>query len=391
MRLLTDPRFFLFVATTLLIYWRIATNDRARLAVLWVASLGLLAYLHPVFAAIASLGATAVFRSSKAGNRNAFFLLLTLAVTALGLAKAAPSLMASLAPGTPFERWGLAPLGISYFVFRLIQYGADRYRGTIPEASWSQLMAFLFFFPALPAGPIDTYQNFYGRRCVRWDAALAAAGARRLVLGYFKKLFLVNWLFDYALGDLTTGFLANPVLEVARSHPASPLFFVVAMFVYAFADLSAYTDIALGLGSLFGFRLSENFDRPFLRTNLADFWRSWHMSLSHWCRNQIYFPVFGLTRKPWAATYASMAVLGLWHHLSWNWIAWAGYHATGLVAYSQWRRFGPKVPGVAFQIVSIAFTLWFVSLGYAFVSSTNLRSAWSLFVACLTPWSGGVG
>jgi len=391
MRLLTDPRFVVFVVAVLLLYWRAAKTESARLAVLWGASLSLLAYLHPVFAAVATLGATAVYRFSGTGRRNAFLLLVALTLTAFGLAKVAPNLMARLAAGTAFERWGLAPLGISYFLFRLMQYGADRYRGTIPEGDWPKLMAFLFFFPALPAGPIDTYQNFFAHRSLQWDSDTAAAGVRRLALGYFKKLFLVNWLFDYLLGDLTTGFLANPVLEVARGHSASPLLFVISMLLYAFADLSAYTDIALGLGSLFGFRLSENFDRPFLRTNLADFWRSWHVSLSQWCRNQVYFPVFGLTRKPWAATYASMAALGLWHHLSWNWAAWAGYHATGLVAYGQWRRHGPKVQGLAFRLASAALTLWFVALGYAFVSSTNLRSAWTLFVACLTPWKGGVG
>ena len=110
----------------------------------------------------------------------------------------------------------------------------------------------------------------------------------------------------------------------------------------AYFDLSAYTDLAIGFSALFGFRIMENFHLPFLQKNLGDFWRSWHISLSSWCRNNVYFPVFGLTRKPWLGLYASMLTMGLWHYVDLNWTAWGLYHGTGLVVVSRWERWKKK-------------------------------------------------
>ncbi len=387
MGLFLDPRFFLFIAGTLVLHWILLRSANSRTHLIWITSVLFLAALHPLFAAIALGAATLVHLSAKPGRSRPLLLLLSFSLAILAMVKAAPWLIGRLASGTWLERYFLAPLGISYFIFRLLQYAADRYRGTLTDTSWPRLMAFLFFFPALPAGPIDTFQNFYGQRNPQWDWDRAAQGLRRILTGYFKKLFLVSWLFEYAFGDFTRDFLSQPSLALATYPPASPLAFVILMFLYAFFDLSAYTDIAVGLGGLFGYRLPENFDKPFLRTNLADFWRSWHISLSHWCRNQVYFPVLGVWRKPWIATYASMLTLGLWHQISWNWVAWAGYHASGLVAYAKWRRWRPWKDRPALDsLVGIPLTLLFVALGYAFVTAKDLSSAWSLFAACLTPW-----
>lgn len=389
MQLFLHPYFFFLIAFSLLIYWRCPRNSLLRDWVLLVASLVFLASLHPLFAALAVLGATVAHRVAGPGRGRAFLFLTASGLVVFFLGKMGPSLAQRFAQGTWVEKHALVPLGLSFFLFRLFQYGADRYRGTLRSTSWLSLMLFLFFFPTLPAGPLDTYQGFQGRKNGPWDSRQFAEGLRRILTGYFKKLFLVGWLFDYFLKDFTTGFFTLTSLEIARSYPAAPLVYVTVMFVYAYLDLSSYTDIAVGLGALYGIRVPENFDRPFLRSNLADFWRSWHMSVSQWCRNQVYFPVFGLSRKPWLATYASMATLGLWHQLSWNWLAWAGYHASGLVAYSHWkRRYPASVPTWRGKIFGGAATLLFVALGYAFVSTPNLASAWRLVTACLTPWEG---
>ena len=114
------------------------------------------------------------------------------------------------------------------------------------------------------------------------------------------------------------------------------------MFVRAYFDLSAYTDLAIGFSRLFGFRIMENFHFPFWQKNLSDFWRSWHISLSTWCRNNVYFPVFGLTRKTWLGLYASMLTMGLWHYVDLNWLAWGLYHGTGLVIVARWERWKKK-------------------------------------------------
>jgi alginate O-acetyltransferase complex protein AlgI len=393
MALFLNPRFFLFVAATLVVHWCVTRSNKARTHVLWIASVGFLAYLHPLFAALAVLAATLVHSLCGRGRGRALAWLVFAGFAGLALANLLPSLAARMPGGTWFEKRWLAPLGASYLVFRMIQYAADRYRGTITDASWSQFMAFLFFFPALPAGPLTTFQQFKQHRRPTLEAADVAVALKRILRGYFKKLFLVGWAFEYWMGDFAAGFLAHPALEIARASSASPLAFVALMFVYAFLDLSAYTDIAVGLGALFGIRLPENFDRPFLKSNLGDFWRSWHISLSQWCRNQVFFPVFGLTRRPWLATYASMLVLGLWHQISWNWVAWAGWHASGLVVHSRWRRARPQpAPSPVARAFATAATLVFVSLGYAFVATKDLPSALALLGACLIPFApGGLG
>ena len=105
-------------------------------------------------------------------------------------------------------------------------------------------------------------------------------------------------------------------LRRGRTEPLWPLAYCIIIFVRAYFDLSAYTDLAIGFSALFGFRIMENFHYPFLQKNLGDFWRSWHISLSSWCRNNVYFPVFGLTRKAWLGLYASMLTMGLWHYVT---------------------------------------------------------------------------
>src|SRR5450756_48782 len=139
----------------------------------------------------------------------------------------------------------LMPLGISYFGFRLLQYVFDCLRGVIEENSLLRLAAFVMFIPTFPAGPLETYQGFYEKRSYSFDPQLFYKGLRRIALGYFKKVFVVD-----------------------------------LVFVRAYFDLSAYTDLAIGFSALFGLRIMENFHLPFLSKNLGDFWRSWHISLS---------------------------------------------------------------------------------------------------------------
>jgi D-alanyl-lipoteichoic acid acyltransferase DltB (MBOAT superfamily) len=151
----------------------------------------------------------------------------------------------------------------------------------------------------------------------------------------------------------------------------------------------------------------ENFHFPFWQKNLSDFWRSWHISLSTWCRNNVYFPVFGLTRKTWLGLYASMLTMGLWHYVDLNWLAWGLYHGTGLVIVARWERWKKKrkkarkkaglPPAAGYE----KFTKWlgypatflYVALGYAFVATGNIEQALKiLFNVVRLPlaWLAGV-
>ena len=280
------------------------------------------------------------------------------------------------------------PLGISYFVFRMLQYVFDCMRGVIQENKLLRLAAFMLFIPTFPAGPLETYQGFYEKRTPGFDRQEFYYGLRRIALGYFKKVFVVDFLFAIFFGKIVTT-IGRTDFNASDVSTWWPLAYCIIVFVRAYFDLSAYTDLAIGFSRLFGFRIMENFHFPFWQKNLSDFWRSWHISLSTWCRNNVYFPVFGLTRKTWLGLYASMLTMGLWHYVDLNWLAWGLYHGTGLVIVARWERWKKKrkkarkkaglPPAAGFEKVTkwlgYPATFLYVALGYAFVSTASFEQS----------------
>jgi alginate O-acetyltransferase complex protein AlgI len=383
------------VISALLVFWLALRSDRNRLVFVVVLSVVVLALLNPAFAAIA-MGLVLVthqlvelkLRKKLSGGR-AVLIVIVIALITLAVGKYGQRGAIAI--------WGsddwvvshlLMPLGISYFVFRLLQYVFDCLRGVIEDNSFLRLAAFVMFIPTFPAGPLETYQGFYGKRSFDFDRQLFYFGLRRIAMGYFKKVFVVDFVFAIFFGKMirTIGLTYFNPSEVGAWWP---LAYCVLVFVRAYFDLSAYTDLAIGFSSLFGFRIMENFHLPFLQKNLGDFWRSWHISLSSWCRNNVYFPVFGLTRKAWLGLYASMLTMGLWHYVDLNWAAWGLYHGTGLVIVSRFERWKkarrkarkkagkPRAAAYEKYIAWLGYpaTFLYVALGYAFVSTQNLHQA----------------
>ena len=383
------------VISALFVFWVILRNDKWRLIFALVLSVAVLALLNPIFAAIA-LGLILVThqlvelkRDGHLTGGRVVLLIVIIALVTLGIGKYGQRGAIAI--------WGsndwvvsrlIMPLGISYFVFRLLQYVFDCMRGVIEENSLWRLAAFVMFIPTFPAGPLETYQGFYEKRSFRFDRQLFYVGLRRIALGYFKKVFVVDFVFAIFFAKLITT-VSTPGFHVSQVGPWWPLAYCILVFVRAYFDLSAYTDLAIGFSALFGFRIMENFHLPFLQKNLSDFWRSWHISLSTWCRNNVYFPVFGLTRKVWLGLYASMLTMGLWHYVDLNWTAWGLYHATGLVVVARWERWkkarkkARKRAGLPVAAAYEKFVRWiaypvtflYVALGYAFVSTHTLWSA----------------
>jgi alginate O-acetyltransferase complex protein AlgI len=383
----------------LLIYWFGLRRDEERVLFVALLSIASLAALHPVFAVIA-VAITAMIRqvvvyvhARRVSIRAALIFSISLGIIALAFGKYGASMAHAV--------WGhndwvtahlLMPLGLSYFVFRCLQYVFDHVRGVLTDTSFVRLLAFLFFIPTFQAGPIETYQGMYGKRSLSFDRQLFYKGLRRIALGYFKKVFLVDFLMRLVFGSmmLKVGALGY---HPSTAQPLKPLYFVVVVFIRAYADLSAYTDLAIGFAALFGFRIMENFDRPLVSRNLGEFWRSWHISLSNWCRNNVYFPIYGATRKAWLGMYASMLTMGLWHYVSFTWTAWGLYHGTGLVTVAWWqrkrkaRRKALKKRGKKswashwiFTPLPYVLTFFYAAAGYAFVSSLNIRHGLRLFV-----------
>ena len=388
------------VLFALLVFWLALKSERNRTIFLLVVSVGVLAVLHPAFAAIA-LGLVLVThqlielrRRERLSGGRIVLISVAIALITLGIGKYGQrGALAIWGEGDWVVTHLLMPLGISYFVFRLLQYVFDCLRGVITENSFLRLAAFVMFIPTFPAGPLETYQGFWGKRSLSFDRQLFYFGLRRIVLGYFKKVFVVDFLFMVLFADLIE-FIAKPGFSAADTGPLWPLAFCIIAFLRAYFDLSAYSDLAIGFSALFGFRIMENFHYPFWQQNLGDFWRSWHISLSSWCRNNVYFPVFGLTRKAWLGLYASMLTMGLWHAVSLNWALWGLYHGTGLVVVSRWERSRkarhkrrkkaglPPIPAWERYLSWLGYpaTFLFVALGYAFVATDSLRHALKIIV-----------
>jgi alginate O-acetyltransferase complex protein AlgI len=411
------------LAVALLLYWVVLRGEKRRLVFLIAASLAVLMSLHPVFGvvvvglALVTHRLVAWRRSGGLSTRDALIMGIALAVVTLGVGKYGQSLATSV--------WGandwvtahlIMPLGISYFVFRLLQYVFDQLRGVLQENSFLKLLAFLLFIPTFPAGPLETYQGFYGKRSHTVDRRLVYASIRRIALGYFKKAFVVDLVLRLTFGGLI-GTVGSPGFSPSAHHPLMPLAFVIVVFLRAYLDLSAYTDLAIGFSGLFGFGIMENFDRPLLSKNLSDFWQRYHMSLSGWCRNNVYFPVFGATRKVWLGLYASMLTMGLWHYVNLNWTLWGLWHASGLVWISYWKGLqrkrrkakkakaartpaeeqlspAPVALGAYVFLAPIgmgkkalawwpyAATFLYVSVGYSFAGTHQVRTALTVFAWC---------
>jgi len=285
----------------------------------------------------------------------------------------------------------LVPLGISYLSFKLIAFVIDVYRGVIEKPNLFELIAFILFIPMFPAGPIERYQNFAGKRLERFNMEFYIQGLIRISVGYFKKVVIVNFvLYEYVEKHLYPLVTANGVsMDLSFSTVA---LFLVGSLMYAYMDLSAYADIAIGYGHLYGYRICENMHFPIFRKNLSDYWNYWHISLSHWCRNNIYFPVMAKTRQNAIALFASFIVMGLWHLISLKWTLWGMWHATGVTVYSKWNRTKKKflkdykkkhnkpfklpVPAWVTYAMGMMVTDVYASLGYAFIM---MGSAWEAF------------
>ncbi len=226
------------------------------------------------------------------------------------------------------------PVGISFYTFMGISYIVDVYRGDFEPVSFGKFAAYLSFFPHLVAGPIvrpgELIPQFDSPRDPR---RLDTSRAFYLIAtGLFKKVVIANYL-------------AGGIVDEVFGAPtqASSLEILVGVYAYAvqiYADFSGYTDIAIGIALLLGFKFPQNFDSPYAAVSVQDFWRRWHMTLSRWLRDYVYIPLGG-SRGGKLLTYRNlmltMLIGGLWHGAGWTFVAWGAIHGLGLVSERWWR------------------------------------------------------
>ncbi|WP_462185948.1 MULTISPECIES: MBOAT family O-acyltransferase [unclassified Frankia] len=220
------------------------------------------------------------------------------------------------------------PIGISFFTFQALSYVIDVHRGTSAPASLLDFAVYEAFFPHLVAGPIVRAREFIPQLATPRDPnQVQATRAVFLIVGGLVK--------KVVLADLIASRLVDPVFDAPGQH--SSLEIATAVYGYAvqiYCDFSAYSDIAIGIALLLGFRFPDNFDRPYAATTLQDFWRRWHMTLSRWLRDYVYLPLGG-NRKGRRRTYLNIMITmtlgGLWHGAAWTFVLWGSLHGGGLV------------------------------------------------------------
>ena len=211
------------------------------------------------------------------------------------------------------------PIGISFYTFQILSYVIDLYRGKVAvQRNFFYLTLYVSFFPQLIAGPIVRYQTVENEIRDRKETVEdAAAGARRFIIGLAKKVLLANALAPIA----ETVYAGSPDIYGTAMYWVAALAYTFQLYF----DFSGYSDMAIGLGRVFGFHFLENFNYPFIAKSITDFWRRWHISMSSWFRDYVYIPMGGsrVGRGRWVFNIVVVwALTGLWHGANWNYLLW---------------------------------------------------------------------
>ncbi len=257
------------------------------------------------------------------------------------------------------------PLGISFFTFEFIHYAVDRRNGKTEAGSFAEYLAFILFFPTMVAGPIKRFQDFLPsiREPSKDWASDFERGITRILCGLVKKFAIAD-----VLTSLTDHLNANDIAQAERW--VLPLW-LVAYAVRIYMDFSSYSDIAIGSARLFGLKVKENFDWPYLQTTLSGFWAHWHISLTKWLTDYLFIPLGGSRVPRWRITFnilVTMTISGLWHGAGLNFLAWGVWHGVALAIHHWWSSHSRwHLQDLPFgRFLSWCLTMTVVLLGWVF-------------------------
>jgi alginate O-acetyltransferase complex protein AlgI len=274
------------------------------------------------------------------------------------------------------------PIGISFYTFHALSYLMDIHRGSARHLeSPIDFVLYITFFPQLIAGPIVRFHEIRDQLVERRETVDAfAAGIYRFSLGLGKKVLIAD-----AVAPVANAAFGTPTGELTTFGAALG---VVAYAVQLYFDFSGYSDMALGLGMMFGIRLPENFDRPYAARSVTEFWRRWHMSLSRWFRDYLYVPLGG-NRGTSLQTYRNLVIVflvtGLWHGANWTFVLWGAYHGILLlVERLTGAGRGAGIRAAGWQVSTVAL----VVLGWVLFRSPTLEYAAGYYAALLRPGLG---
>ncbi|MCH8189015.1 MAG: MBOAT family protein [Proteobacteria bacterium] len=400
---------FLFLPAVLAGYFLIGARVQGRAAIAWLvaASLFFYGWWNPAFLPLIlfSVGFNFVLgmRLLLGGGARARKAMLILGIAGnLGLLayfKYANFLVGNLeavSGGTLDWPPVVLPIAISFFTFQQIAYLVDVYRGEAQEYRFLNYVLFVTFFPQLIAGPIvhhrETLPQFARKRIGRFDARDLSIGSTIFFIGLFKTVVIADNLANFA----------TPVFGAADS--GLPVTFAEAWgaaLAYTFQlyfDFSGYSDMAIGLGRMFGIRLPVNFNSPYKAASIIDFWRRWHITLSRFLRTYLYFALGGNRRgsaRRYANLMTTMLLGGLWHGAGWGFVIWGGLHGVYLLVNHGWRRWrgvgtGPGLGPLQTPSPtsspwrrrgSVLLTFFAVVVAWVFFRAETLGGAWALVQA----------
>ena len=370
------PFLYYFLPLVLAVYF--LTPRAGKNAVLFLSSLLFYAWGEPRFCVfmLLSIAQGYVFgrlieRNRKHTRRSKLFLTASvcLSLGLLGYCKYADFFISGLnaVTGASIKLLHVAlPIGISFYTFQILSYVVDVYRGSVPaQKSFLKLGTYIAMFPQLIAGPIVRYAEIAPQLDSRQTTLEdVSSGACRFVIGLSKKVLLANVLYE-----LITAF--------QQSRDLSVLYFwlyAVSFALQLYFDFSGYSDMAIGLGRIFGFRFQENFNYPYISGSITEFWRRWHISLGSWFRDYVYIPLGGnrVSKAKWLRNILVVWMLtGLWHGASWNFVLWGLGFAVLLVAEK-------LVYGRLLQrthVLKHVYTLLLVTLSFVLFNADSVSEA----------------
>ncbi len=284
----------------------------------------------------------------------------------------------------------MLPVGISFYTFQALSYSIDVYRNNIqPTKDIVQFFAFVSFFPQLVAGPIERATNllpqFQKTRNLNYEQL--TGGLRQALWGFFKKVVIADNLAVYV----------NIVFNDIHTYSGFPLMWATLFFMFQiYADFSGYSDIAIGIARIFGFKLMENFRRPYLSRSIKEFWNRWHISLSSWFRDYVYIPLGGnrvSMSRHFYNLFITFLISGLWHGANWTFVLWGSYYGGLLVLerilHIKSYRITDKYS--ICQVPRLIIVFFLVFLGWGLFRSNSITDAYYLFTHLFDINSGIIG
>jgi D-alanyl-lipoteichoic acid acyltransferase DltB (MBOAT superfamily) len=385
--LLSSSTYFVFLAAVFLLYWPLARWRASALALILFANYFFYARWDMFFLVLIPAASTMDFllglglQRAESKSLRRFLVTLSIAMNLgmLAFYKYVPFVLQNWAAwkevDPPEWHWTL-PVTLSFYVFQSLTYTIDLYRRDAKGTrSLLAHLAAVSFFPTTLAGPITRVQSLVDQmeKRVPLDAVSGGRALFLIAIGLVKKLMIADYLAEN---------LINRVFDFPNLYSGTEV--LLTVYAYAFQiyyDFSGYSDIAIGSALLLGLKLPANFNQPYASVNLTEFWRRWHISLSNWLRDYLYFSLPGL--RSWRGfgyinLVVTMVIGGLWHGASWNFVIWGALHGLGLVVVRLWQLQFPPAraakPGIA-HYASVLLTFHFVTFAWIFFRAADLDTA----------------